>query len=158
PDMLAANVAWPVKTACRLLERFLVPRADLLVTVGERLRSHYVAMGARETAVVGNWRDAAPPGEAGPEAARVRQALRERVGVEDPSVFIVFIANLTHERRLEPLLEAVEAHPGVFLAVGGKGPSAQAAIDAAARCPRIRFLGPVAADDVPRWTSAADAV
>ena len=154
PDMLADNVARPLKAACRVLERLLVPRADLLVTVGERLRRHYQAMGARATAVVGNWRDPLPGGDAAP----LRQALREGMGVTEGGVFIVFIANLTPERRLEPLLEAVEATPCAWLAVGGRGPGSVVAAEAAARCPRIRWLGPVAAADVPRWTAAADAV
>lgn len=74
------------------------------------------------------------------------------------SVFICFIANLTAERRLEPLLAAVEAVPEAQLVVGGKGPAAEAAKAAAARCPRIRYLGAVNPQDVGRWTAACDAV
>ncbi len=155
PDMLAGNVAGPIRSLCRGLERFLVPRADLLVTVGERLRSHYVQMGARETEIVGNWRD---PIGAPDEAERVRQAVRVENGVMESAVFICFIANLTPERRLEPLLEAVERVPGVELVVGGRGAAASAAEEAAARCPRIRYVGLVAPSDVARWTAAADAV
>lgn len=155
PDMLAENVAGWIKWATRRLERFLVPKADLLVTVGDKLRRHYVAMGARDTEVVGNWRD--PIGA--PEVqAEVRQAVRVEGGVMSSSVFICFIANLTAERRLEPLLAAVEAVAEAQLVVGGKGPAAEAAKAAAARCPRIRYLGAVNPQDVGRWTAASDAV
>lgn len=155
PDMLAENVAGWIRWGTRRLERFLVPRADLLVTVGERLRSHYERMGARDTEVVGNWRDpTAPPGE----APRLRQAVRDEAGVMPRSAFICFIANLTAERRLEPLLAAVERVPEAELVVGGKGPAAAAAQDAAKRCPRIRYVGAVAPADVARWTAGCDAV
>jgi glycosyltransferase involved in cell wall biosynthesis len=154
PDMLARNVAAPVRAACRALERFLVPRADLLVTVGEKLRSHYEAMGARQSVVVGNWRDPVP------EARRpeVRQALRESVGVAAHGVFICFIAHLTRERRLEPLLAAVDAMPSAWLVVGGTGPAEGLVSEAARQCSRIRYLGRVASGDVARWTAASDAV
>lgn len=155
PDMLAENVAPWVKWATRRLERFLVPRTDLLVTVGEKLRAHYAAMGARDTDVVGNWRD--PVGTAD-EAAQVRQAVRDGAGVMPTSVLICFIANLTAERRVEPLLEAVERVPEAELLVGGKGSSVAAVQAAAARCPRIRYLGTVSPQDVGRYTAASDAV
>ncbi len=154
-DMLGENVSKAIKTICRALERFLVPRADLLVTVGERLRRHYQDMGAKLTQVVGNWRDPIDT-DGGPAA--VRQAVRVDAGVKESTVFICFIANLTPERRLEPLLEAVESVPGVELVVGGRGAGVQAAEQAAARCDRIRFVGLVAPSDVARWTAAADAV
>ena len=155
PDMLAGNVAGPIKAVCRGLERFLVPRADLLVTVGERLRAHYDAMGARRSVVVGNWRDPVDPAL---QAPAVRQAVRVERGMEGFSVLICFIANLTAERRLEPLLAAVEATPGVGLVVGGDGAAAPLAEAAAQRCERIAYLGRVAPDEVARWTAAADAV
>lgn len=155
PDMLGHNVAGWVRWGARRLERCLVPRADLLVTVGERLRRHYAAMGARDTEVVGNWRD---PLGTRDEVARIRQAVRVEAGLMPSPVFILFIANLTPERRLEPLLAAVESVPGATLVVGGKGPGADAAKAAAARCPRIRYIGPVRPDDVARWTAGCDAV
>jgi glycosyltransferase involved in cell wall biosynthesis len=155
PDMLGENVAGWIKWGTRRLERFLVPRTDLLVTVGEKLRRHYDGMGARNSVVAGNWKDPIGSPE---ELVAVRQAVRVEAGVMPDSVFICFIANLTAERRLEPLLEAVERVPGAELVVGGKGPGAEAAKAAAARCPRIRYIGSVRPDDVGRWTAACDAV
>lgn len=46
-DMLGANVAGWVKWGARRIERFLLPRTDLLVASCERMRAHYAAMGPR---------------------------------------------------------------------------------------------------------------
>lgn len=155
PDMLASNVAAPIKGVCRLLERVLVRRVDLLVTVGDRLREHYERMGARRTVVSGNWRDPLPVGE---ETDRDRMLRRAELSVPADEILVCFIANLTPERQLEPLLEAVAATPGVHLAVGGRGPGADLAREAAAGCSRIHYLGLVEPSEVQRWTAASDAV
>lgn len=155
PDMLASNVAAPIKGVCRVMERFLVRRVDLLVTVGERLREHYERMGASRTVVSGNWRDPLPSDRASRDD---RIARRRRLGVGDGEVLVCFIANLTPERQLQPLLDAVRNTPGVHLAVGGRGCGADVARRAAATCDRIHFLGLVEPCDVPRWTAASDAV
>jgi len=162
PDMLAANVSPAVRWVTRRLERFLVPRTDLVVTVGDRLRAHYAAMGARDAVVVGNWRDAVETPERAPGDAPMRQAARGGTDAAPhafaTSVSICFIANLTAERRVEPLLEAVERVPDSALTIGGTGSAVAAVEAAAARCPRIRYLGPVPAEDVAGWTAASDAV
>ncbi|MCE9637861.1 MAG: glycosyltransferase family 4 protein [Planctomycetes bacterium] len=155
PDMLGENVSPVIKWVTRRMERFLVPKADLLVTVGEKLRKHFAEMGARATEVVGNWRD---PIGSDAEAAEIRQAVRVSAGVMPASVFICFIANLTSERRVEPLLEAVARVPEAQLVVGGKGSAVPAVEAAAASCPRIRYIGMVNPVDVARWTTASDAV
>jgi glycosyltransferase involved in cell wall biosynthesis len=55
-DMLYAMPA-AVKQALVAVENWMLGRADLVITVGDLLREHLAARGARRVAVVGNWQD-----------------------------------------------------------------------------------------------------
>ena len=98
----------------RVHERRLVRWADLVITVGERLRRHYQHLGARRTALVGNWKD---PAQYTFPAQQVRR-LREQLGIGE-RLAVAFIANLGRERHLEPLLEAVAVDRRFACVVGG---------------------------------------
>src|ERR1039457_3608039 len=56
PDMLEGSVHPAVQRALVWLEAFLIRRVTLLITVGEKLRQHFVERGARHSVVVGNWK------------------------------------------------------------------------------------------------------
>ena len=56
PDMLEGSVPRAVQRGLTALESFLMRRVDLVITVGEKLRRHLDARGARRSVVVGNWK------------------------------------------------------------------------------------------------------
>src|SRR5215831_15904177 len=55
-DMLQGSVHPAVRRGLVWLENVLIRRVDLLITVGEKLRRHFVERGARHAVVVGNWK------------------------------------------------------------------------------------------------------
>jgi len=173
-DMLAANVAPWIKRAVNRAERFLCRRADAEQTVGELLAADLRRRGAARTWVVGNWKPleefaAIPPGdlaarraELGFGGAGFQPASLESAGrmPAPPSggLLVAYIGWLNADRGIAPLLEAVADLEGVFLLVGGDGPSAAAVRRAAAACPRVRYLGFVDPARVPLYTSMADVI
>ncbi|MBM4037117.1 MAG: glycosyltransferase family 4 protein [Planctomycetes bacterium] len=179
-DMLGGNVAGWIRRAAARVERLLIGRADAVLTVGGLLEADLRRRGARRTWVVGNWK---PLEEFALDPAAVaaeRQALvggvspvgggsvpRERGdekarGTEAPPttapLVVAYIGWLNADRGIGPLLDAVEGLEGVALLVGGDGTLAPRVREAAARCPRIRYLGFVDPARVPLYTCLADVV
>lgn len=153
PDMMVGHLPAPMVRALRLHERRLVPRADLLITVGRRLCEHYRLLGARHATVVGNWKDAReyqfPPAQV--------HALRKQLGLEG-RIVVAFIANLGRERHLEPLLHAVAGDARFACVIGGKGCLAPLAEDFAERHANVHYLGAVPPHRVGLLTAACDAI
>jgi len=154
PDMMAGHLPAAAVAAVRRLERFLLPRCDLVITVGERLAEHYRALGARRVVVVGNWKH---PGDYRFTAEAVRKA-REDLCLPDGTVAICYIANLGPERRLKALLAAVAADRRFGCVIGGDGPQADVARAYAEGHPNIRYLGRVRPDRVPLVTASCDVI
>ncbi|MCK4626050.1 MAG: glycosyltransferase, partial [Phycisphaerae bacterium] len=140
--------------ALRWLERRLVPRCDLVITVGNRLAEHYRKMEARKVVVVGNWKDPAdfkfPPDT----ISRTRREL----GLPNGVIAICFVANLGPERRLEPLLAAVTDDKRFACVIGGDGPQVDLVRQYAENYDNITYLGRVAPGRVPLITAACDVV
>jgi glycosyltransferase involved in cell wall biosynthesis len=137
-----------------LLENFLIRRVELLITVGETLRQLFVARGARHTAVVGNWKRL----EAFARSEQQNQQVRRRHGIPDGALAVVCITQLMRDRKIEELLECLEAQPDVYLLLGGKGALENRVVQAVSSNPRIRFLGFVPADQIAAYTCAGDVV
>lgn len=152
-DMLASNVAGWMRGLAARLERMLIGRADVVVTVGELLAAELRRRGARRTAVVGNWK--APEDFAFDPALAAEQ---RRALAGEARLLIAYIGWLNADRGVAPLLEAVEGMDETALVIGGDGPLAPQAEAAARRCQRIRFLGFVDPGRVPLYTFLADAV
>lgn len=154
PDMMTGHLPSAAVTALRALERHLVPRCDVLITVGERLAGHYRALGAGKVVVVGNWKDPAdfrfPP-------ETIRRT-REELGLKNGVIAISYIANLGRERRLEPLLAAVAADKRFACMIGGDGPQATLVRIYATSHENIAYVGRIPPDRVPLITAACDVV
>lgn len=153
-DMLTGHLP---RTACRLvrwLENRLIPRADALVTVGERLAADLTRRGARNMCVLPNCKSlvAYRPDDAS------RAGLRARLGVRDDQWTLGFIANLGRERPIESMLAAVRDDPRVVWVVGGDGHHAGRMREAASRMDNVRYLGPVPPHEVPGLTAGFDAL
>jgi glycosyltransferase involved in cell wall biosynthesis len=154
PDMMVGHLPSAAVAAVRWLERRLVPKCDLLITVGNRLAEHYRGLGARQVVVVGNWKDPADY-QFSPEQIR---RTRQKLGLNNGTIAVCFIANLGRERRLEPLMAAIASDKRFACVIGGSGVQADLARHYAAENKNIIYLGRVSPDHVPQITAACDVV
>lgn len=136
------------------LERLLIRNADAVITVGERLAKALCERGAKRVVIIGNWKRLE---DFEVDPAQV-QRLREALKLNESRLTIAYIGTLAPNRKIRTLLEAVEQSPEVSLLIGGRGSEEAAVRAAAARTPRIHWLGWVSARDIPLYTYAADAV
>jgi glycosyltransferase involved in cell wall biosynthesis len=153
-DMLQGSVPHVVRRGLARLENVLIRRIDLLITVGEKLRRHFEERGARHSVTVGNWKRLE-------DYARTPQQnieLRQHLGIPDDAMAVTCITQLLNDRKIEELLDAVEASPNVYAIVGGKGVLEGYVRQRAAKNPRIIYTGFVTPDDIPAYTCAADVV
>lgn len=154
PDMLDGSVHAGVRRGLVALENFLIRRADLLITVGEKLKRHFEERGARHAVVVGNWKRMGDYTRLQPENLEVRRSL----GIPDGALVVVCIVQLFRDRKIEELLAAVDQCPNVFLIIGGKGALEAVVAQRAAANTRIRYVGFVSGEQIPAYTCAADIV
>ena len=154
PDMLEGSVHRSVLKGLTLLENFLIRRADLVITVGEKLRRHLAERGARHSVVVGNWKRLK-------EFSRSKEqnlSARQRLNIPEDATVIVCITQLLKDRKIEELLQAVEARPDVYVVLGGRGVLEAYVKQAAAANPRIRYVGFVSGKEIADYTCAGDIV
>ena len=154
PDMLSGNVHPIVRRGVCWLEDFLIQRVDLLITVGDKLRRHFAARGARRSVVVGNWKRLEDFSRREDQILRTRQSL----GIPDFAMVVVCITQLLRDRKIEVLLEALDACTGVYLIIGGRGTLEQLVRERASKNSRIRFVGFVSGADIADYTCAGDVV
>jgi glycosyltransferase involved in cell wall biosynthesis len=154
PDMIEGSVHPRVRGGLVHLETFLIRRIDLLITVGETLRRHFAARGARHSVVVGNWKRLE-------DFSRTEQQnleVRRRLGIPAGALVLVCITQLLKDRKIEELLEAVSGCQNVYVVVGGKGLLQDLVRQAAETNPRILFVGFVSGKQIADYTCAADVV
>lgn len=153
PGMVQASVGKKLSQGLERLDRFLTPRADVILTVGDRLAARLRAMGGRVW-VVHNSQPLPDLTILDPAAA----AFRQKLGVPAEKLLVVYVGYLNPERLLDPLLGAVPDLPDVWLAIGGTGPHEGQVRHAAAQCSRISVLGWIPLEQVPVVVRAADVV
>ena len=86
-----------------------------------------------------------------------REALRAALGIAGP--LVLSVGALIPRKGHDVAIAAFVHLPGVTLAIAGEGPERPrlAALAAAAGvADRVRLIGPIAHDDLPRWFAAAD--
>ncbi|MCL2700420.1 MAG: glycosyltransferase [Phycisphaerae bacterium] len=153
PDMMLGHLPDALVGRLRQAERFFVPRADALITVGGRLAEFYSRLGARRVTIVGNWKD---DGTYRISPSR-RAEIRRRLGLNH-HIAIAYIAVLGRDRHLEPLLRAVAADERFACVIGGDGHLAGVAAAYAREHANVRYLGAVPSADVPALTASCDVV
>ena len=137
------------------LEGALMPRADAITTVGQRLSERLKEHGARQVVLVGNWKD---PAEYLVSADAVN-TLRQRLQLPPHRLVIAFFGNLDSKTYdLPALIEAVEASREVVLLVSGQGEYRAAVHEAALCCPNIIWLDWIPMADLPVYINLADAI
>lgn len=143
--------------ACRLIRRMedlLLPQADAVITVGQRLAAELSARGARNVCVLPNCKRRADY-QADEEH---RRAFRDEMGIAPGQWTLGYVSHLGPERPVPAMIRAVAAEPRVVWIVGGDGHFAPAVREAAARHCNIRYLGRVPPRDVPRLSACVDAI
>jgi len=153
-DMLGANIHQYLAGAIRFVESLLIRRVDLLITVGEILKTEFERRGAKNACVVGNWKN---PNHFG-FADGVISTVRQRLGIPEHAIVITYIAWLSAERQIEPLLEAVASLTDTYLLIGGDGPLTDVVRQRGDVTPNIMYLGFVDPKEVPLYTAVADIV
>jgi glycosyltransferase involved in cell wall biosynthesis len=135
-------------------KRVLLRQITAATTIGERLADSLRARGVPRVEVVGSWKSL-------DEFTFTEERLaeeRERRGLNDYGLVVVFIATLISIRNIHELLDAVEASPDVALLIGGQGELEPAIKAAAQRAKNIIWLGWVNSQDVPLYTCLGDVV
>jgi teichuronic acid biosynthesis glycosyltransferase TuaC len=143
----------------RALVGYTLRNSTAVAVVAQRLGASLDAVGAArpiEVLTDGVDLECFAPGD--------RASARRSLGVDARTRLIVQVGRLVPGKGLETLLDAlprVRADAPVDVALVGAGPLA-APLAAQARrlgiAQRVRFVGEVAHDDVPRWFQAADVV
>jgi glycosyltransferase involved in cell wall biosynthesis len=154
PDMLEGSVPRAIQKCLSHLENFLIRRIDLLITVGEKLRRHFTARGARQTVIVGNWKRTAEYEQSEQQNWQTRREL----GIPDGALTVVCITQLLKDRKIEELLQAVQDLPHVYLILGGKGVLEPVVRKVCAENPRVIYVGFVSGKQIANYTCAADVV
>lgn len=152
--MLHGSIPVWLEHLIRRVETRLIRRIDLLITVGENLRSQFRRRGCTNVRVVGNWKSPVKfrlPSE-------VRDQVRTELQIPADKLMVLYISNLGPERHIEELLEAIAQRPDIYLVIGGKGPQSALVKEYSEKCPNILYLGFVEQKEIPRYTSACDLV
>jgi glycosyltransferase involved in cell wall biosynthesis len=152
--MIEATAGRLISGILERLDRWLTPRASAVLAVGERQAERHRAMGGRVWIV----HNSQPPLHDMDAAMVDARTFRRSLGIPEAALLVVYVANLTPDRLLTPVLEAVARLDDVFLVVAGDGPGASEVQAAASACPRIVALGPVPLADVGRIVAASDVV
>jgi len=154
PDMLAGHVSPVVTRGLVGLEDFLIRRTELLITVGEKLRRHFIERGARHCVVVGNWKRVEEYSGGEEKSGEIRKCL----GIPSDAIVVVCVTQLLKDRKLEEFMEAVDGCPNVWAIIGGQGVLQDAVKGWAKRNSRICYVGFVRTEEIPAYTCAADIV
>ncbi|APZ44667.1 glycosyl transferase family 1 [Acidihalobacter ferrooxydans] len=150
------DVNWiPRYRAPRAQLRWAARRAAGLISVSAALGEHLRALGvSRERiTVLRNGVDLdtfRPLSEAG-------AALRHKLGLSAP--VLLSVGSLIERKGHHLSIEALRGLPGATLLIAGEGPlrpQLERQAEVAGVADRVRFLGPVAHADLPRYYSAAD--
>jgi glycosyltransferase involved in cell wall biosynthesis len=152
--MLEGNVNARVLRMLTRLENFILRRVDLLITVGEKLRCHFEARGARHSVVIGNWKNLEEYNRTEQENAQFRAEL----GIPAHAVLITCITQLLKNRMIVEMIDAVAPYPDVYLLVAGRGALADVIRQRASENARVLFPGFIHASNVATYTCASDVI
>lgn len=136
------------------VERFVVPRMDAIVTVGDRLASLMHSEGAKLVVVVHNSRDR----QEFAFSPSLIQSWKAALGLSEKQLVISFLGRLTASRYIDVLLDAVTRRPEVGLLVAGRGPLEAVVRDFANQHHNIRYVGFVSEQLVSLLTCVSDVI
>lgn len=131
------------RAAARFLERRSIPRADVVITVGEGQVGYYRDLGARMIVLVEN----------APELERYTPVERN-----EPDFVVSFIGQKRWVPALVNLMKAIQPHPELRALLVGGGPAEGEVADIAATMERVEVSGRVDPGQIPPLYHRCDAV
>jgi len=131
------------RTAARYLERRSIPRADVVITVGEGQVGYYRDLGADNVVLVEN----------APELERYTPVTRS-----ERDFVVSFIGQKRWVPALVNLMKAIQPHPELRALLVGGGIAEQEIADIAATMERVEVGGRVDPSDIPALYHRCDAV
>jgi glycosyltransferase involved in cell wall biosynthesis len=145
--------AWVGRIADRL-EQFIVPRANAIITVGNRLGDFMKTEGARQVVIVHNSYEK-DDFDFPPEILKRKKA---ELKLNANAITVCYLGAFTKTRYIDLLLEASAMQPGVNLLLAGQGPLEPMVRTYAERYPQIRFLGFISPEEVALLTCVSDVI
>lgn len=136
-------------------ERWLIRKADAIITAGAVLREDYAALGLAPVVVLGNYADP-KQFQALPDVT-LRDA-RRTLGVPDEALLVSYIGGLHRDRSVLPFVEAAARCPDVHFAVWGAGDLKSAVEAAAAKHDNAHYFGWAPWDELPLWFQVSDVI
>lgn len=132
-----------------ILERRLVPRADLVIAANQELLDYLRPSLAGDGVVVMNCADVEIFGRGGKIPRTKGSADR---------IVVFYGGSLEPQRYIPELLEAVKRDGRVILRIAGKGRYESLVRETAASCERIVYVGYVSQEEILRETATSDVV
>lgn len=136
------------------MERFLVPRVDAVITVGDRLRKFMEEEGAKRVVLVHN---SYRRSDFDFDADLIAQK-RAELDLNTKTVIISYLGAFTKTRYINLLLEAGAQRPDVGLLLAGRGPLEDTVREYAERHENIIYAGVVSEREVALLTCTSDAI
>jgi len=150
PDLMANRISPILVRFLRVMERFLSPRADRVITVGNRLAEYFRNQGAR-VSIVGNFQPIAQ------DTGGDKFVQRSELGIPDESLVLIYVGGLTQGRLFESVIHAVSSVENAWLLVFGKGPLEEALRQWCSGCERTRYMGFLSREALKPYFPLADA-
>lgn len=153
PDMFAIHGDRWMPWLLQALERVLLKRVDVIITVGSLLQAELQAASGKPTYVVGNWKRLSEYRVAPEVTSRLAGQIHAR-----GHPIIAYIAGLNRDRVILPLIDAVCEEDKAFLIIAGGGDQEQAVQSRMAGMRNGVHPGKIPMEDVPAYLSVSDVV
>lgn len=136
-------------------ERRLQRQVDATITASTVLADEFRARGVDPVITLGNFQDLAPfmavePGQVA--------AARGEMGAGPADLVVAYIGGFSRNRMLLPLIQAAALQPDVQFHLWGDGVQREEVAEAVAPQPNAYYHGWLAAQELPRFFGAADAI
>lgn len=150
PEQIGPQVSPMIYRLLLWLEKRMVPRATHLITVGHKLGQRFAAQGAKAVTVVGNYQPLTGYQPIG--------ITRETLGIAATEKIWVYVGGFTLARAIIPAIQATAQLPGWTFVLAGDGPQKAAVEAILPDYPNVRYVGWIAAADVPDYMRLADVI
>jgi len=139
----------------RLAEKVLLSKANAIFTASTFVGEEFRAVTRRPVTTIGNYWPLDVSDHISPDEVTVE---RDRLGIPDEHLTIVYIGGLKRTRKIAPLLAAVEDGMGIHLVICGAGEQQDAVEEEARRKRCVSYLDWVPLDRVPLYSRLSDVI
>ncbi len=147
PGLMVRVLAW--------WERGMIRSVDHTITASSMLADKLADAGIHQVTTIGNYQPL-ETFDISSEVERVQS--REKLGIKESNLFIIYIGGFSRNRLLLPLIRAVQGIPQVQVILWGDGHQRQSVEEAIKAVPEVRYCGWLPAEQVPRMMAAGDVI